>query len=187
MYIEDKEFKGINFVDDNLVTAEYEDCRFIRCIFSAADISHCSFENCSFHECDMSLCKIVQTSFRDTEFKNCKMLGMHFENCKNFRFSVNFTSCILDHSSFYRKKLRSAKIIDSSLIDVDFTETDLSKTRFDNCNLSGAKFEKTNLSESDLRGAINFSIYPEVNILFKTKFSKEGILGLVGHLSILID
>jgi fluoroquinolone resistance protein len=187
LYIEDKEFIGINFAEDNLVIADYEDCKFIRCMISGADISYSSFENCSFQECDLSLCKVIQTSFRDTEFKKCKVLGVHFENCKDFRFSINLTSCLLDHSSFYRKKLKSTKLVDCSLIDVDFSEADLSKAQFNNCNLSGAKFENTNLSECDFRGAINFSINPGMNTLFKTKFSKEGIVGLVDYLSIVIE
>ena len=62
---------------------------------------------------------------------------------------------------------------------MDFTEADLNNASFDNCDLIGAKFEKTNLEKADLSTSFNYSIDPELNRIKKAKFSIDGIAGLL--------
>jgi uncharacterized protein YjbI with pentapeptide repeats len=75
--------------------------------------------------------------------------------------------------------LKNSKIIDSKIIDVDFTNATLSGVKFDNCDLSKSIFDATNLEKTDFSSAFHFSIDPEKNKLSKTKFSNENLSGLL--------
>ena len=60
-------------------------------------------------------------------------------------------------------------------------------TLFDNCDFKRATFEKTNIEKADFRNAHNYSIDLEQNRFKKAKFSKEGIVGLLGQYDVEID
>jgi uncharacterized protein YjbI with pentapeptide repeats len=69
---------------------------------------------------------------------------------------------------------------------VDFAESDLRNSRFQECDFSGANFGNTNLESSDLQTATNFSIDPEANRIYKAKFSIQNITGLLDKYTIII-
>ena len=71
--------------------------------------------------------------------------------------------------------------------EVDFTETILTKSVFDHCDLRGAIFETSNLEKSDFRTAFNYSINPENNKLKGGKYRKENITGLLNKYKIVIE
>ena len=70
---------------------------------------------------------------------------------------------------------------------MDFTEADLTSSLFDNCELAGARFERTILEKADLRTSRNYSIDPELNKIKKARFSYPGVLGLLSKYEIDID
>lgn len=84
-------------------------------------------------------------------------------------------------------KLKGLYFKNCSLQEVDFSEADLSNVLFANCDLMGAIFDNTLLLNSDFRTARNFAIQPEKNKLRKSKFSKDGLSGLLNHSDIQID
>jgi hypothetical protein len=51
----------------------------------------------------------------------------------------------------------------------------------------GAIFDNSLLEKTDFRTARNYSIHPEKNKLRKTRFSNDGLAGLLSHLDLLID
>lgn len=186
-FTEGETFKGVAFTEKGLPKGDYEDCVFDQCIFSASDLSNHNFVECEFVDCDLSTAKIASTSFQDIRFIRCKVLGVHFERCNEFLFSVNFEGCQLNLSSFYQRSLKKTKFKDCNLGEVDFVEADLTKAVFDNCNLEGAIFENTLLPEADLSTSYNFSIDPEINRIHKAKFSKAGVVGLLGKYNITVE
>ena len=111
--------------------------------------------------------------------KIVKCLGLRFENCNKFGFTVSFDNCILSHSSFYQTKLKKIIVKNSKLDEVDFTDCDLSNSVFDNCDLTRAVFSNTKLVKADLRTSYNYSIDPEINRIKKAKFSLLGLSGLL--------
>ncbi|NDF60274.1 MAG: pentapeptide repeat-containing protein, partial [Crocinitomicaceae bacterium] len=123
--------------------------------------------------------QLTNTQLNDVAFKDSKILGVHFEECSDFLFSVSFDTCNLDYSTFYKKKLVQTTFNQSSLKQVDFSEADLSKSSFNNSNLSETLFFRTNLTEADFRSAQNFSIDPLENQLKKAKFSRANLEGLL--------
>lgn len=186
-YIVDKVFEKSDFSTEPLPKAEYENCIFKNCDFSNSDLSNIKFTDCEFLVCNLSLCKLNKTGLRDVKFKDCKMLGMPFYNCNDLVWAVKFENCQLDHSSFYKLKIKKTIFIGSKLNEADMSECDLSHSVFDHCDLNGTKFENTNLEKSDLRSSYNYSIDPEMNRLNKAKFSLSGIPGLLHRYDIEID
>jgi len=185
-YIQDKKFEK-DLTADELIIADYENCVFINCDLSNANLSERVFLDCVFNTCNLSSANLVKTAFKNVKFKDCKLLGLHFENCDNFLFEVDFESCFLNLSSFYKLKLKKTRFKNSTLSEVDFTETDLTSSLFDNCDLTGARFERTILEKADLRNSCNYSIDPELNKIKKAKFSIHGIVGLLDKYDIEIE
>ena len=178
-YIEDKTFEKVDFTLKKIVDADYESCVFIGCDLSNADLSGLNLTDCQFMNCNLSSAKLSQTTFSDVQFTDSKMLGLHFEDCNEFIFSAIFDNCILNFSSFYKRKLKKILFKDCILQEVDFTESDLSNSVFKNCDLKAAKFENTVLERADLTTAFNYSINPDINRIKRAKFSYPGVIGLL--------
>ena len=178
-YIEDKNFENVDFSQQKIAVGDYDNCVFTNCNFSDTILSKFSFSDCSFVDCNLCMVKLTGTTLRDIKFKGCKLLGLHFEDCSDFLFSVSFENCNLNLSSFYKRKLKKTIFINTSLHEVDFAEADLSIVNFDNCDLLGATFIHTNLEKADFRNAYNYDIDPELNTIKKAKFSLEGVAGLL--------
>ena len=185
--MEDQEFKGIDYTENKLAKGEYENCRFINCLFSNSDISKIDFMECEFENCDLSMAKITNTAFKDVRFKDCKLLGLHFEDCNPFLLTLGFEGCQLNLSSFYKLKLKNTKFINCILREVDFLETDLSASVFDNCDFAGAIIKNNNFEKADFRRSYNFSIDPEINNIKKAKFSMSALAGLLDKYQIVIE
>ena len=115
------------------------------------------------------------------------MLGLRFENCNAFGLSFSFDNCQLNHSSFYKTKIKRTVFKNSQLHEVDFTACDLTNTLFDNCDLKGAIFENTNIEKADFRTSCNYSLDPEINRIKKAKFSISGVSGLLDKYDIEIE
>lgn len=186
-YVEDKQFEGIDYTIKKLHAGEYENCEFTNCNFAEGNLSKITFIDCVFDNCNLSAANINGTAFQEISFSNCKLMGLRFEDCNQFLFTVNFTGCLLNLSTFYKMKLKNTRFTNCSMQDVDFTETDLTSAEFDNCNLLQAVFDNTILEKADLRTAINFSIDPERNKLKKAKFSSSALSGLLHKYDLVIE
>jgi uncharacterized protein YjbI with pentapeptide repeats len=115
------------------------------------------------------------------------MLGMLFTNCNEFGLSFSFENCLLNHCSFYQRKIKKTLFRNSQLQETDFSECDLSGSLFDRCDLARATFEHSLLEKADLRTSFNYSIDPETNRICKAKFSLQGVPGLLYKYDIEID
>jgi len=184
---EDKIFKNIDFTKESLPKGEYENCSFINCNLYSLDLSNFIFRECEFNGCDISLAQLKNTVFNNIRFVHCKLLGLHFNDCNKFLFSVGFENCVLKLSIFYKLKLKKTKFENCDLQEVDFTETDLSGSPFENCDLQRATFVNANLEMVDFRTSYNYSIDPEKNKMKKAKFSALGVSGLLDKYNIVIE
>ena len=186
-FYEGIKFESLSPRDMPLAIGEYENCSFISCDFSNSDLSDINFLECEFRDCNLSLARLTQTSFREAKFINCKLLGLHFNDCNDLIITFEFDGCTLDLSSFYKLKLKKTIFKNSKMIDVDFTETDISNSSFDNCDLQKTVFINTNLEGVDFRTSFNYSIDPELNRIKKAKFSIPWITGLLDKYDIEIE
>jgi uncharacterized protein YjbI with pentapeptide repeats len=187
VFEEDKIFDTIDFTTLPLAKGEYENCNFVNCNFSNTDLSVTKFTECSFTGCNVSSANLHKTALRDIAFKDCKLLGLRFDTCNDMLFSVSFDHCIVNFSSFFKRKLKNAVFKHTSFHETDFTEADLSNSIFDNCDLQGAVFDNTNLEKADFVSSFNYSLDPEMNRIKKAKFSISGAVGLLTKYDIEIE
>lgn len=166
---------------------EYEDCEFVACDFSWVDLSYTRFIACRFRECNLSNIVTIETSFQWVTFHLSKLLWIQFQKCNHFLFEVDFEKCILDYSIFNKMKLSGKTFRESSFREVDFSLTDLSSSIFDDCDLQGAIFSRTDLSWADLRDARNYRLDPEGNTLTWARFSLIWTPGLLTKYDIIIE
>lgn len=167
--------------------ANTKNCIFNSCDFADKDISEFKFIDCIFNDRNLSLAKLNKTVFQDVKFKDCKMLGLRFDTCNEFGLSFSFGSCQLNHSSFYKTKIRKTVFKNSQLQETDLAETALTSAVFDNCNLAQATFDYTILEKADFRTSYNYSFDPEINRIKKAKFSVMGVSGLLDKYDIDIE
>lgn len=186
-YFEEQIFKNKDFTKIELVKGEYELCTFIDCNFSNLKLSDYKFIECEFIQSNLSNADVNKTSLQDVHFKSCKMMGLFFERLNPFALSLGFDDCNLSHASFYKLKLKNTVFRDCLLEDVDFIETDLSSVLFDRCDFRRATFGYTNLDSTDFSTSQNYSLDPEKCTIKKTKFSKDGLSGLLHKYDIIVN
>ena len=184
---EDETFDGIDYSEKKLSGYEFFSCTFTNCNFTKSNLGNNDFIDCRFESCNFSLTLLDHTGLKGVQFKDTRLIGIDFGKCSDFLFAASFEHCRMDLCSFFRKKMKKAVFEDCSLKEVDFEETDLSMAVFKNCDLLHASFVRTILAGTDFRTAINYSFDPEINKLKKTKFSREGIAGLLAKYDIDIE
>ena len=184
---EDKLFERIDFTETRLAVGEYENCQFVNCNFYKADLLNVTFRECWFDSCDFSLASLKNAAFNDIRFVGCKLVGVQFEECNPFLFSVDFENCVLKLAVFYKIKLKKTRFKNCNLQETDFTEADLTSAVFDNCDMQRTIFQRTVLEKVDFRTAFNYSIDPEMNRIKKARFSRMGIAGLLDKYVIEIE
>lgn len=185
-YFEEQAYEGINYREKGLARGQYEACTFVNCVFSSSDLSNISFAECQFKSCNLSNVNLEQATLNDVKFTDCKMLGMLFERCSEYLFTVEFDNCVLNFSSFYKRVVKKTFFRKCSLQEVDFIDADLTGAVFEACDLTGAKFENTTLDKADFRTAFNYTIDPALNRLKKAQFSLTGLPGLLAGYDLVI-
>ncbi|WP_420828558.1 pentapeptide repeat-containing protein [Fulvivirga sedimenti] len=121
----------------------------------------------------------MDTTFSDSVFTRCKMMGVRFDECNSYLFSVSFHECRLDLSSFFNRRMKRTPIQSCSLKECDFSSADLSETAFHECDLEGAVFENSILEKCDFQTAGKYIIDPERNRLKNAIFSAHNLEGLL--------
>jgi fluoroquinolone resistance protein len=185
--IEDKIFERIDYSEQKLPTEVYENCQFINCNFHKANLVDITFRESRFKDCDFSLASMKNTALSDIHFVGCKLVGVQFEECNPFLFSVDFENCLLKLAVFYQVKLKKTRFKNCNLQETDFSESDMTMATFDDCDLQRAVFQRTILEKADFRTSFNYSIDPEANKITKARFSRMGIAGLLNKYRIEID
>ncbi len=186
-YIENTIFDKRDYTVDALGKGDYEKCQFNHCNFNASDLSDINFIECRFNSCNLSRCRLSKTSFRDIVFIGCKMLGLHIEDCNGSMLTMEFDHCVLNYSSFDRLKLNHIKFDNCVLQETSFVGTDLTMAVFSNCDCKDARFENCILNKADFTTAFNFSIDPESNRMKKTRFTLNGLPGLLDKYDIVLE
>lgn len=187
-FYRDKEFKNVKYREKMLRDIEFYNCTFMLCDFSKSKFINCEFEKCSFISSDLSLIKPDGSKFVDVSFNKSKLIGVNWTLIKALSApsKFNFYECKVDSSSFQGLNLQGIKFIDCTAHDVDFYETDLSKSKFTSTDLLKSRFVSTNLNSADLSKAVNYSIDPGLNKLKKTIFSYPEVTALLSYLDIVI-
>jgi fluoroquinolone resistance protein len=185
-YFEDVSLEKINNPSIKLEEKEFYNCTFANNIMFKGSFRKCRFEKCFFRECDFSLSKFSECLFIDTEFKDCKLMGIDWTLVSK-PLKTAFINCILSDSSFFELDFIGSKIINCKAHNVDFENTNLSRSDCSSTDFLSSKFSNTNLSGADLRDARNYFINPAVNKIKKAKFSYPEVLSLLNTYDITIE
>jgi uncharacterized protein YjbI with pentapeptide repeats len=180
-YHEGETFTGL---DSPLPPGEYEDCTFENCVFE--NLSSHTFIDCAFNQCNLSNVNIQGTTLNNVHFHKCKVVGVRFDTCNEFIFSVSFSDSNLHLCSFYGRNIQSTQFNSCDLSEADFATSDCSSVNFEDCNLQNAIFENTKLVKTNFHTAENLRLDPDNNFLQKCIFSPQSALGLLYKYDILI-
>lgn len=186
-YYSDKIFSKPDFLTEPFPVGEYENCQFNHCDFSNQNFANCRFIDCIFSNCNLALVNLQHTALQNVAFIDSKLSGIQFDTCNPFALSFSFKKCIIHHATFFQLKMSKTIFSHSDLTGSDFTEADLTGSIFEKCNLAQVIFERTILDKANLTTAYQFLIDPSANQLNKTKFSLDGLPGLLSHLNIVIE
>lgn len=163
----------------------YESTEFRSCTFN--DITGIAFTDCLFSSCNLSNAQVGKAKAQDLNFRDCKLIGINFYQMLDFGFSLHFENCLLDYSSFDKKKMSKSTFKNCKLHGANFSKADLSKATLENCDLLDAIFSGTNLSGMDFTTNRNFIIDPEQNLIKKARFASHSLAGLLSKYEIIIE
>jgi len=186
-YIENKTIEKADFRNVRPGVNEYENCRFVQCDFSKSDLSSIKFIDCTLEDCNLSAAVLGFTVLNNVNFRNCKMEGLRFDSCNGFALSFSFENCILNHSTFFKTRIKKTIFKNCLLNGTDFTGCDLTESVFDNCDLDSSTFDRTTLVKADFRTSFNYLIDPENNNIKRARFSVLGLKGLLNKYDIYIE
>lgn len=182
-------FKGLACMEQTIEEKEFVRCNFINCNFSSSRFVDCQFVDCQFESCNLSMIHVSETNFRDVTFIRSKLIGiLWYESRKrSFSLSLSFKESFIDYSSFFGLDMRKCKFENTTAIEVDFTEANLSKVKFDSVKLSGATFFRTNLKEANFATATNYMLDPSVNQVKGAVFSMPEAINLLYAFGVKIE
>lgn len=184
---QDKTFEKVLYPGKTIRGREFENCMFRNCDFSDSDFSQNRFTDCQFIGCNLAMLKLGNSTLDNVTFSECKLTGIDFSACEEFLFTVRFESCLMDYTSFLKRKMPKTNFLGCSLKNAVFEQANLTKAVFDNTDLAGATFERTHLNEADLVTAYNYIIDPEMNNIKKARFSQSGLAGLLTRYDIQVE
>jgi fluoroquinolone resistance protein len=164
---------------------EWEACTFINCTLKT--LSQQVFIDCVFDQCNLSNAHVSNTAFRNCTFKDCELMGVNFSSSREFGFEIHVTNCNLDYTAFDRKKVYQSKCINNTFKGANFTEADISKSIFENCDFAEAVFMNTNMSGVNFTTNYHFHIDPTLNNMTKARFSRFALSGLLYNTGIEIE
>lgn len=103
------------------------------------------------------------------------------------RKPFDFDHCALNHSVFFGLNLQEIKMSNCSAINTIFEEADLSRADCTKSDFKNAHFNHTILTETNFKGAVNYTISSQTNTLKKTRFSLPEAISLLYNLDIVLE
>lgn len=163
--------KVFNSSNNNSIVTNSEffySCEFRGCDFSGISFFDCSFENCTFLNCNLSNIKLHKTKFFDTIFSECKLVGITWPQPK-IPSTFSASKCIFDFNIFSRCSLDSFSLTECSFKEAFFQDSSARRCDFSCSEFSDARFENCNLEKTVFYNASNLFLDPEENIVTGAK------------------
>ena len=125
--------------------------------------------------------------FQDILFEESKIVGAEFHKCDKTFFSIRLEKSIVMVCNFSELKMKRTSFCGSKVKECYFNDTQLSESDFTKTDLEGTLFHHCDLSKADFRGAVNYSINPQSNVMKKAIFSAPEALALLTFFYIKIE
>ena len=111
------------------------------------------FEECELIDCDLSQSFFEGCIFQGCTFIGCRMIGGKFEKMSTLQGPLNFKDSVLSFSSFAKAQLSGAHFERCDLTEVDWTGANLESVHFIECSLKGGLFSEVNLNKACIASA----------------------------------
>jgi uncharacterized protein YjbI with pentapeptide repeats len=185
-------FNGLQFFQKRISHNEFYDCCFTSCDFNEAIFLNCEFNNCTFIACTLNNLAVNNSKFSDVTFTDCKMIGVNWTNAYwrglMLFAPLTFKRSMINSSSFYGLNLAQIVIEGCRSHDVDFRECNLRAVNFSQSDLQNSLFNNTNLTDANFAEAKNYDINIRNNIVKNASFCRYEAISLLSSLDInLID
>lgn len=188
-----EEIAGRTSVADEVLTGGLADgdrlsgVEIIGCTLRAADwagsvMAGVRFEGCTFEQLDLSRVRLPESVLDGCTFVGCKALATSWSMLHQPMLSPDpctWVDCQLSMGSFRGLDLTGARFERSVLSEVDFDEATLRGAVIDDCSLAGARFVRGDLREADLRGARDYVIDVRETRVEGAQVDAVGALGLL--------
>lgn len=146
--VEECVFNGVSYAGENFKGLDVLRCRFVKCDFSECCMEMAGFRDTVFEACDFSNCDFSKASFQRTLFQGCKLMGADFieGSLRHVRFLdasggyVNFADTRVQDTAFENSRLPNAAFSRCKFAAI-----------LDTCDLSQSLFQQTPLKDIDLR------------------------------------
>jgi uncharacterized protein YjbI with pentapeptide repeats len=179
-------FTGLEYTHQVVTAVTFDESVFKNCNFSETQFKRCTFRDCQFENSDLSLVTVEYSSFLRSKFEGSKLIGINWAKISRLQ-RVEFRNCNMSYATFMELDLQHLIMTDCLAKETTFAETNLSNANFAHTDFSDSRFVRTNLTQADFRGAKNYFIPIDQNILKKTKFSMPEALSLLDGLDIILD
>ena len=187
----DEQFQRLSQEGSTIDSSKFDGCSFVDCNFNETSFRGCRFIDCCFCGCDLSLVQVANCTFTRVAFESCKSIGINWAQANwsgtGVQKKVSFVESAINHSTFIGLDLTGIKILNCSVHEVDFRESDLTEADFSGSDLTKSIFGNTVLTGADLSHARNYQIDPCGNKLTGAKFSLPEALALLYSMDILLD
>lgn len=128
-------FNGLDFLETELRGDVFEDCSF-DFVRLGGRIERCAFLNCSFRYANLL----------GAEFDGCKMTGSYLAG-------LTTAGYLISGGDWSYTELAGLTIKKRDLSRVNFTGANLFDCRFEDCELSGARFDNSVVNRLSLKGS----------------------------------
>lgn len=165
----------------------FESCHFDGVAFGQMDWRNARFEQCTFSRCDLTEIRWTGAKLHGVKFDNCNLNGLRWNTLTTLFLKLELTQCQATFGDWSDMELNGARMLETDFTGADFSGTDARKVDWSGSRLRDSIFQRTDLRESDLRTATNWSIDPVENKVRGARFSPSDLEGLIGRLGICLD
>ncbi len=146
---------GMDFANAELDLSYFCHCIFYNCSFNEASLTETTFQTCIFNSCSFLNADFTDTVISKTVFTDCNMDNSCF-NCSVLTDSP-IIACQANFSTFIQAVLVNVGIIDTDIIQSDFTDVKFSSVSVVKANFKDTIFKRARLidilmTRCDLKG-----------------------------------
>ncbi|MGE4073693.1 MAG: pentapeptide repeat-containing protein [Lysobacterales bacterium] len=143
------------FANCNLKSGQFESCNFDDYCFSGADLKGADFKKCKLRNVDFADTKIDGATFAESHFRPVDWAPVLDQLLwKDIILDGNDMSGLpLNGCTWRSVSARKTRFSDTSFASAEFIACDLSGAVFEKSNLSGTRWESTVVTNADFNGA----------------------------------
>lgn len=169
-----------------LADLELDRCTLTGAVLSGARLARCTFTEVTFRRCDLTTLDLSDSRFLGCTFEGCRMLGLSWAaaDTAGVLHPNRFVDCRLDDATFLAADVTGWTFERCRLHRADFESTVMARAELTGCDLTGARFARTDLRGAGLVDSYGWVLDPRENRVTGLRVSLDGIEGLLAPLGV---